>query len=78
MKTVLSILSLSLSISFLISCASSPEELQYKMDKKANKFDDRQEMWAIRSEAFDNRLNQMGRNADDRYQKSYAKVMGGD
>ncbi len=60
---------------FLVSCASSPEELQARMDRKEQRFNDRQEMWDIRAESFDKRLNKMSQNADYRYERSFAKTM---
>jgi hypothetical protein len=62
--------------SFLVSCASSPEELQSRMDKKEGRFNKRQEMWDIRAESFDRRVNQMSSNADQRYERSFSKLSG--
>jgi len=52
--------------SFLVSCAR-PENVQNRMQ--------RQEVWDIRAESFDRRMNQMSANADERY---YSKITGED
>lgn len=64
-----------LAVFVMTSCATSPEELQYRMDKKEERFDKRQEMMAIRAESFDRRLNKMSSNADQRYSNSYGRLM---
>tara|TARA_R110002096_G_scaffold206303_4_gene392559 strand:- start:3545 stop:3778 length:234 start_codon:yes stop_codon:yes gene_type:complete len=73
----LAILSLSLLAitPILVSCASTPEELEYKMIEKEKRFDDRQEMYAIRSEGFDRRLQKMSDNADNRMGASFDQLM---
>ena len=63
-------------VSFLVSCAGRPDELRARMDRKEDRFSKRQEMWDIRAESFDRRMNQMSENADARYDRSYSKIMG--
>ena len=46
------------------------------MDRKEDRFSKRQEMWDIRAESFDRRMNQMSENAYARYDRSYSKIMG--
>ncbi len=45
------------------------------MIEKEKRFDDRQEMYAIRSEGFDRRLQKMSDNADNRMGASFDQLM---
>ncbi|MEM9280529.1 MAG: hypothetical protein AAGA96_01765 [Verrucomicrobiota bacterium] len=62
----------------LMSCASTPQELEYKMMEKESKFDQRQEKWDIRASSFERRMQKMSDNADARYNASFDRIMTGE
>ena len=59
-----------LTASAFVGCASSTQELEYKMAEKEARSAERQERYNIRAESWDRRMQMMSENADARYRAS--------
>ena len=59
-------------LSFLVSWAGSLDEIRARMDSQEDRFSKLQEMWDIRAESFDRRMNQISDSADARYDRPYS------
>ena len=45
------------------------------MDSQEDRFSKLQEIWDIRAESFDRRMNQISDSADTRYDRPYSQIM---
>ena len=62
-------------LSFRVSYAGSPDEIRARMDSQEDRFSKLQEIWDIRAESFDRRMNQISDSADTRYDRPYSQIM---